>query len=114
MKIPKFRYVVAAMLFLATTINYADRLMLSVVSTEIRQDFGMDEVDYGHVVVWFMVAYAIMYAGSGPIADRLGTAVSTVEKQHARALRLLRTALAARASEDAAPSSPDAAQETSS
>jgi ACS family hexuronate transporter-like MFS transporter len=33
----------------------------------------MDEVDYGHVVVWFMAAYAIMYAGSGPIADRLGT-----------------------------------------
>lgn len=30
------------------------------------------------------------------IADRLGIAVSTVEKQHARALRLLRTALAAR------------------
>lgn len=29
------------------------------------------------------------------IADRLGIAVSTVEKQHARALRLLRTALAA-------------------
>src|SRR6185369_15842135 len=29
------------------------------------------------------------------IADRLGIAVSTVEKQHARALRLLRTALSA-------------------
>ena len=28
------------------------------------------------------------------IADRLGIAISTVEKQHARALRLLRTALA--------------------
>lgn len=30
------------------------------------------------------------------IADRLGIAISTVEKQHARALRLLRVALAAR------------------
>ncbi|HWA26770.1 MAG TPA: sigma-70 family RNA polymerase sigma factor [Lacunisphaera sp.] len=37
------------------------------------------------------------------IADRLGIAVSTVEKQHARALRLLRTALAARLP-DASPS----------
>lgn len=37
------------------------------------------------------------------IASRLGIAISTVEKQHARALRLLRTALAAR--EPAAPSS---------
>jgi RNA polymerase sigma-70 factor (ECF subfamily) len=31
------------------------------------------------------------------IADRLGLAISTVEKQHARALRLLRTALSAAA-----------------
>jgi RNA polymerase sigma-70 factor (ECF subfamily) len=37
------------------------------------------------------------------IADRLGIAVSTVEKQHARALRLLRTALTQR---PVAPTSP--------
>ncbi len=30
------------------------------------------------------------------ISDRLGIAISTVEKQHARALRLLRTSLARR------------------
>lgn len=35
------------------------------------------------------------------IADRLGIAVSTVEKQHARALRLLRTALSAQSDNDA-------------
>ena len=29
--------------------------------------------DYGHVISLFMLAYAIMYAGSGPICDRLGT-----------------------------------------
>jgi RNA polymerase sigma-70 factor (ECF subfamily) len=43
------------------------------------------------------------------IADRLGIAISTVEKQHARALRLLRAALAARtdnpAASDGAPES---------
>jgi len=38
------------------------------------------------------------------IADRLGIAVSTVEKQHARALRLLRAALAVRTTADPAPS----------
>lgn len=40
------------------------------------------------------------------IAERLGIAISTVEKQHARALRLLRARLT-----DASPSGPAAAQE---
>ena len=44
------------------------------------------------------------------IADRLGIAVSTVEKQHARALRLLRAALPARSDGLGAPPSKGAAQ----
>jgi RNA polymerase sigma factor (sigma-70 family) len=39
------------------------------------------------------------------IADRLGIAISTVEKQHARALRLLRAALPKESMRDAAPGS---------
>jgi ACS family hexuronate transporter-like MFS transporter len=65
--------VIAAMLFLATTINYADRLALAVVSPDIRKEFGMTEQDYAQIVALFMAAYAIMYAGSGYIVDRLGT-----------------------------------------
>ena len=41
------------------------------------------------------------------IADRLGIAISTVEKQHARALRLLRAALPAESTAFSAPSSAD-------
>jgi len=73
MKIPKLRWVIAGMLCVATMINYADRLALAVVSVEVRSEFSMDERDYSHVVSLFMVAYAIMYAGSGYIVDRLGT-----------------------------------------
>jgi len=72
-KIPKLQWIIASMLFLATMINYADRVALSVVSLEIRKEFGMDETDYAQVAAVFMFAYAIMYAGSGPIVDRLGT-----------------------------------------
>ncbi|MBI3696123.1 MAG: MFS transporter [Acidobacteria bacterium] len=71
--IPHFRYLIAAMLFLATMINYADRLALSVVSPFLRQEFAMSERDYSHVLFFFMTAYAIFYALSGPIMDRLGT-----------------------------------------
>ncbi|HUS08144.1 MAG TPA: MFS transporter [Bryobacteraceae bacterium] len=73
MKIPKFQWVIAGMLFAATMINYADRLTLSVVSVDIRREFGLTEGDYSHVVTLFLLAYAIMYAGSGYILDRLGT-----------------------------------------
>lgn len=73
MKIPKMRWVIAAMLFLATAVNYSDRLALSVVSTDLRQAFSMSEQDYSLVVSLFLVAYAIMYAGSGYVVDRLGT-----------------------------------------
>ncbi len=65
-------WVIAALLFLATMINYADRLALSVVSTDLRKEFQMSEQDYSYVLTLFMLAYAIMYAGSGMIVDRLG------------------------------------------
>src|SRR5713226_5282983 len=73
MKIPKLRWIIAAMLFLATTINYADRLALSVVSADLRREFAMSEQEYSYIVTAFLLAYAIMYAGSGYLVDRLGT-----------------------------------------
>src|SRR5688572_25838000 len=73
LKIPKLRWVLAALLFLATMINYVDRTALSVVSVDVRREFGLNEQDYSHIVTLFLIAYAIMYAGSGYIVDRLGT-----------------------------------------
>src|SRR5438093_12413510 len=69
------RWIVAALLFLATMINYADRLALSVVSSDLRLEFGMTEQEYSYVVTAFLFAYAIMYAGSGYLVDRLGTRI---------------------------------------
>src|SRR5438105_5784806 len=73
MKIPKMQWVIAAMLFFATAINYGDRLALSIVSHNMRREFSMSEQDYALVVTIFLFAYAIMYAGSGYVVDRLGT-----------------------------------------
>src|SRR5665213_3258947 len=73
MKIPKLRWVVAGLLFLATAVNYADRQALAVVSDKIRAQFAMTEIDYSRILAGFFLAYAIMYAGSGYIVDRLGT-----------------------------------------
>lgn len=71
--IPYFRYVIPALLLLATMINYADHLMLYVVTPVLRAEFGITVQEYSHVVACFMAAYAVMYAAGGPIADRLDT-----------------------------------------
>lgn len=70
---PKFRWIVAGLLLLATMLNYADRLTLSVLVGDIRKEFRLSEEDYAQIVSLFLLAYAIMYAGSGYLVDRLGT-----------------------------------------
>jgi len=72
-KVPKLRWIIAAMLFFATAINYADRQALAVVSDRVRAQFGMTEIDYSWILAGFFLAYSIMYAGSGYIVDRFGT-----------------------------------------
>lgn len=73
MKIPYLRWWIAFLLCLATTINYADRQALAVVSLDIRTQFHLTETDYSQILALFFLAYAIMYAGSGYLVDRLGT-----------------------------------------
>ena len=67
------KWTIAILLCLATMINYGDRLALGIVSVEVRREFGLNEVDYGQITALFLLAYAIMYAGSGFVVDRLGT-----------------------------------------
>ena len=43
------------------------------MSVDLRREFDLTETDYSHIVALFMFAYAIMYAVSGYIVDRLGT-----------------------------------------
>lgn len=72
-KLSKLRWVIAGLLLLATIINYVDRLTLSVVLSEVRKTFTLSEAGYSHIVVLFMIAYAVAYAVSGYVVDRLGT-----------------------------------------
>jgi ACS family hexuronate transporter-like MFS transporter len=69
----KLRWVIAGLLLLVTMINYTDRMTLAVLIGDVRRDLGLTETDYSQIVSLFFVSYAIMYAGSGYIVDRLGT-----------------------------------------
>ncbi len=73
--IPKLRWVIAGLLLVVTLINYTDRMTLSVLIGEIGKDLRLGPDDYGQIVSLFFLAYAIMYAVSGYVVDRLGTKV---------------------------------------
>jgi ACS family hexuronate transporter-like MFS transporter len=67
-----YRWVVCALLFFATTINYMDRAALGVLKPTLLSDLSWSESDYGKVVSWFSLCYAIGYALSGRLIDKLG------------------------------------------
>jgi len=70
---PKLRWIIAGMLLAATMINYTDRLTLSVLVGDVRRELGLGEADYSQIISIFLFSYAVMYALSGYIVDRIGT-----------------------------------------
>jgi ACS family hexuronate transporter-like MFS transporter len=72
-KIPQFRWLICALLFFASTINYIDRQTISVLKPHLQALFHWSETDYGWIVFAFQLAYAIMMVISGKVIDRLGT-----------------------------------------
>jgi MFS transporter, ACS family, aldohexuronate transporter len=67
------RWGICALLFIATTINYVDRQVISLLKPTLQQQFGWSEIDYGNIVFAFQLAYAIGLLVAGRIIDRIGT-----------------------------------------
>ncbi|MGJ3626708.1 MFS transporter [Sphingomonas sp. MMS24-JH45] len=61
------RWVICALLFLATTINYIDRQIIGILKPTLQGELGWSESDYASIVFWFQAAYAI---GCSPAVDR--------------------------------------------
>ncbi len=70
--IGRYRWVICAMLFAATSINYVDRQIIGVLKPTLQLEFGWTESSYGDVVFWFQAAYALGYLGFGRVIDRIG------------------------------------------
>jgi ACS family hexuronate transporter-like MFS transporter len=83
----KMRWVVCSLLFLATTINYMDRSVLSLIEPLLHLPFmgwvtGVDakyqtgyHLNYGHIVECFQIAYAVGFLFAAPFIDKLGTKI---------------------------------------
>ena len=67
-----FRWVICALLFAATAINYVDRQIIGVLKPVLQKEYGWDEIAYGDIVFWFQAAYAVGYIGFGRIIDKIG------------------------------------------
>ena len=72
-KMTQYRWVICGMLFLATTINYMDRQVLSLTWKDfIAPDFHWTDTDYGNIAAVFAIVYAIANLFSGRFMDWIG------------------------------------------
>lgn len=74
MKSTNFRWVICGMLFLATTINYMDRQVLSLTWKDfIAPEFHWTDADYGRIAAVFSLVYAVANVFAGRFIDWIGT-----------------------------------------
>jgi ACS family hexuronate transporter-like MFS transporter len=72
-KLPGLRWWIVSLIFLATLINYIDRLTISVLAPVITRDLGLTNTEFGGIITWFLLAYTISQGLSGKLYDRVGT-----------------------------------------
>jgi len=68
-----FRWTICALLFFATTINYLDRQVLSLLAPDLSKEFDWSNSDYANITSVFQFAYAISMLVAGRFIDKLGT-----------------------------------------
>src|SRR5256885_13868801 len=68
-----YRWMICALLFVVTTINYLDRQTLATLKTLLQSQLHFDEAAYGWMNFAFTAGYAIMYVFAGRFIDFMGT-----------------------------------------
>ncbi len=68
-----YRWVVCALIFFATTVNYIDRQVIGILKPTLQHELGWTEIDYSNIVFAFQLAYAIGLLVTGRIIDKIGT-----------------------------------------
>jgi ACS family hexuronate transporter-like MFS transporter len=77
--IGKYRWTICGLLFFATTVNYLDRSVISILKPYLAAAFNwtpaQEAADYSNIEMAFKLAYAIGMLGAGRIIDKLGTKI---------------------------------------
>lgn len=71
----RYRWTVCGLIFFATTINYLDRAVISLLKSYLETEFSWSESDYANIVIAFQIAYAVGLFGAGRLIDRWGSKI---------------------------------------
>jgi len=72
-RIGNYRWTICALLFVATTVNYLDRQVLSLLQPYLADRFHWTNNDYANITAVFQFVYAFSMLFAGRIIDKLGT-----------------------------------------
>src|ERR1700723_4402200 len=67
------RVLIFVLMFFLATINYVDRVVLSVSATPMAKEFGITPVQLGYLFSSFLWLYVICLVPMGMIVDKFGT-----------------------------------------
>ncbi len=74
MKVGRYRWTILALVFFATTVNYLDRQVISLLKDDYLDPlFKWSESDYANIVIIFQIAYAVGMLSVGWFIDKIGT-----------------------------------------
>lgn len=71
--IGNYRWTICGLLFFATTINYLDRQVLSLLAPSLSKEFNWSNSDYANITAVFQFVYAFSMLFAGRLIDKLGT-----------------------------------------
>jgi ACS family hexuronate transporter-like MFS transporter len=66
------RWWIAGLIFLATLINFIDRLTISILAPVITTQLGLSNLQFASITTWFLIAYTASQGLSGKLYDRIG------------------------------------------
>jgi MFS transporter, ACS family, D-galactonate transporter len=73
---PRIRWLMISMCFLANAINFIDRANLAIASPSIQSDLGVDATEMGLILSAFFWTYAFLQLPAGWFIDKVGVRVS--------------------------------------
>src|ERR1035437_6072718 len=68
----RLRWVLIFWMFLMGAISFLDRVNISIAGQAVQRDFGISNVQLGHVFSAFAIGYALFQVPGGRLADRFG------------------------------------------
>jgi len=72
-KVGNYRWVICSLVFFATTVNYLDRAVISLLKSDLSREFKWDDGDYANIEIAFKIAYSFGLLAAGSFIDKVGT-----------------------------------------